>query len=53
MGTSNSATLRALAAARQAAASSDLLGQVLAESRRAADNSQVLIDQLTPDKEPE
>lgn len=46
MGTSNAATLRALAAAREAAAQADLLADIRTESQRAADNSQVLVDQL-------
>lgn len=55
MGTSNSATLRALAAARSAQDTSEVLDTILTESRRAADNAQVLVDQLggpsTPAKE--
>lgn len=46
MGTSNSATLRALAAARSAQDTSEVLDTILTESRRAADNAQVLVDQL-------
>lgn len=46
MGTSNPATLRALAASRDAQEITALLGDILTESRRAADNAQVLVDQL-------
>ncbi|RII41869.1 hypothetical protein DWB68_10100 [Galactobacter valiniphilus] len=46
MGTSNAATLRALAAAREAAAQADLLADIRTEAQRAADNSQFLVDQL-------
>lgn len=58
MGTSNPATLRALAVAREAAAQTDLLADIRAEAQRAADNSQFLVDQLggpvvTPEPAPE
>ena len=46
MGTSNAATLRALAAAREAAAQADLLADIRTEAQRAANNSQLLVDQL-------
>lgn len=47
MGTSDPAMLRHLAAARAATSQADALEQILLESRRAADNSQVIVDQLT------
>ncbi|MGO2634737.1 MAG: hypothetical protein ACTH9H_13415 [Galactobacter sp.] len=53
MGTSNAATLRALAAAREAAAQTDLLADIRTEARRAADNSQYLRDALMGEPEPE
>lgn len=63
MGTSNPATLRALAAARAAltatADSTDTLADVLTESRRAANNSQLIVDELmgpatpAPDTDPD
>jgi len=56
MGTSNAATLRALAAAREATAQADLLADIRTEAQRAANNSQFLVDELmgpAPAPEPE
>lgn len=46
MGTSNAAALRALAAAREAAAQAELLADIRTEAQRAANNSQFLVDEL-------
>lgn len=51
MGTSNPAMLRAIAAARDATAAGAVLTEIQADSKRAADNSQVIVDQLVGEPE--